>query len=68
MGAGSVIEQLQGQIAELVSERQVLRSFGASRTSLELNRRELVRRQLALSRALIEQHTDLGMERTDRSL
>jgi hypothetical protein len=68
MGAGSVIEQLQGQIAELVSERQLLRAFGASQISLEHNRRELVRRQWALSHALIEQHTNLGMERTDRSL
>jgi hypothetical protein len=68
MGAGSVVEQLQGQIAELVSERQVLRAFGASRSSLEQNRRELVRRQWALSQALIEQHINFGMERTDRSL
>jgi hypothetical protein len=68
MGIGSVVEQLQGQIAELVSERQVLRAFGASRISLEQNRRELVRRQWALSQALIEQHINLGMERTDRSL
>jgi hypothetical protein len=68
MGVGSVVEQLQGQIAELVSERQVLRAFGASRSSLEQNRRELVGRQWALSQALIEQHTNPGMERTDRSL
>jgi hypothetical protein len=68
MGAGSVVVQLQGQIAELVSERQALRAFGASRSSLEHNRRELVRRQWALSQALIEHHTNLGMERTDRSL
>jgi len=68
MGAGPVVEQLRGQIAELVSERQLLRSFGASRSSLEQNRRELVRRQWALSHALIEQHTHFGMERTDRSL
>ena len=66
MGAGSEIEQLQGQIAELVSERQVLRAFGASQSSLEQNRRELVRRQWALSHALIEQHTNFGMERTGR--
>ena len=66
MGGGSVVEQLQGQIAELVSERQVLRAFGASQSSLEQNRRELVRRQWALSQALIEQHTNFGMERTGR--
>lgn len=66
MGGGSVVEQLQGQIAELVSERQVLRAFGASQSSLEQNRRELVRRQWALSQALIEQHTNFGMERTRR--
>ena len=66
MGGGSVVEQLQGQIAELVSERQVLRAFGASQSSLEQNRRELVRRQWALSHALIEQHTNFGMERTGR--
>jgi hypothetical protein len=67
MSAGPVVQQLQGQIAELVSERQALRAFGASRSSLEHNRRQLIRRQWALSQALIEQYTHIGMERTDQS-
>jgi hypothetical protein len=67
MSAGPVVQQLQGQIAELVSERQALRAFGASRSSLEYNRRQLIRRQWALSQALIEQYTHIGMERTDQS-
>lgn len=38
-----MVEELQEQIAGLVSERQDLRTFGASRASLEQNRLQLVR-------------------------
>jgi hypothetical protein len=68
MSARSAVDKLQGQIAELVAERQVLRSFGANPASLEQNRRELVRSQWDLSHALIAQHTYTRLERTDRSV
>jgi hypothetical protein len=59
--AGSVehetgVETLRQRIATLVASRQELRRFGASRASLEQNRRQLARSQLELCRALIEQH------------
>jgi hypothetical protein len=50
-GRGAV-EQLRAAIHETVLIRQRLRERGASDTALELNRREIVTLQWALSRAL----------------
>jgi len=50
------IEELQERIAALVARRQQLRIFGASRASLEQNRRQLARSQSELGHALIELH------------
>jgi hypothetical protein len=63
MSAGQAVEELQEQIAELVCERQDLRTFGASSASLEQNRLQLVRSQWDLSRALIQQHARQPAER-----
>jgi hypothetical protein len=64
MSARPMVEELQEQIAELVCERQDLRTFGASRASLEQNRLQLVRSQLDLSQALIERHAPQPVQRT----
>jgi hypothetical protein len=56
VGAESNVENLKTRIGELVRERQMLRINGASRSSLEGNRRELALRQAELSRALIAQY------------
>jgi hypothetical protein len=53
---GPGVEELRDLIAELVRERQQLRASGASRTSLERNRRQLARSQWEFSHALIERH------------
>jgi hypothetical protein len=50
------LDELREQIATLVSQRQQLRSFGASGTSLEQNRVQLARSHQELSHALIERH------------
>jgi hypothetical protein len=63
MGATTAVEELQEQIAGLVCERQDLRTFGASRASLEQNRLQLVRSQSHLSQALIERHAAQPAER-----
>jgi hypothetical protein len=49
-------EDLLERVAELVSERQVLREAGAGRIELERNRAEIARAQWDLSRALITRH------------
>ena len=49
-------EDLLERVAELVHERQVLRSTGAGRSELERNRAEIARAQWDLSRALIVRH------------
>jgi len=49
-------EDLLERVAELVSERQVLREAGAGLTELERNRAEIARAQWDLSRALITRH------------
>jgi len=49
-------EELRERIAALVVRRQQLRGSGASRASLERNRRELARSQSELGLALIELH------------
>jgi hypothetical protein len=63
MGSRAVVEELQEQIAGLVSERQDLRTVGASNASLEQNRLQLVRSHWDLSLALIERHAVQPEER-----
>ena len=48
------VHDLSAAIAAAQLERQRLRELGAGRPALERNRRELVRLQQELSRALIE--------------
>jgi hypothetical protein len=50
------VEELSRRIAALATERQQLRSTGASSDQLEENRVQLGRSQWALCHALIEQH------------
>ena len=50
------VEELRERIAALVARRQQLRRFGASRASLEQNRRQLARSHWELGLALIELH------------
>ncbi len=50
------VEELRDRIAELVAQRQELRSFGAGSPSLEQNRLQLARSHQELSWALIECH------------
>ena len=50
------VEELRERIAALVARRQQLRRSGASRASLEQNRRQLARSQSELGYALIELH------------
>jgi hypothetical protein len=50
------VEELRERIAALVARRQQLRRSGASRASLEENRRQLARSQSELGYALIELH------------
>jgi hypothetical protein len=50
------VEELRERIAALVARRQQLRRSGASRASLEQNRRQLASSQSELGRALIELH------------
>jgi hypothetical protein len=50
------VEELRERIAALVARRQQLRGSGASRASLEQNRRQLARSHSELGHALIELH------------
>jgi hypothetical protein len=50
------VEALIVHIAELVAERQELRSAGASSTAIERNRVQLARAQWELAHALIDRH------------
>jgi hypothetical protein len=50
------VEELRERITALVARRQQLRRSGASRASLEQNRRQLARGQSELGQALIELH------------
>ena len=50
------VDDIDLQIRALVAERQELRVRGAAPDELEANRRELVRLQWELSRALIATH------------
>ena len=52
----ATVEDLISRIAELVLERQALRSHAAEAALLERNRLALVRAHQDLSRALIERH------------
>ena len=52
----STVESLADEIAEIVVERQRLRTGGASRAALEANRRTLAAAQNRLSLLLIERH------------
>ena len=54
--ATSTVETLADEIAGLVVERQRLRAGGASRETLEANRRSLAAAQNLLSQLLIERH------------
>jgi hypothetical protein len=49
----SSVEELQDLTGSLARERHELRAAGASARRLEVNRRELIRAQWALSAALI---------------
>ncbi|MBA2360313.1 MAG: hypothetical protein H0V79_05110 [Actinobacteria bacterium] len=50
------VENLIGEIADLVLERQAMRSTGSPHELLELNRTKLVSAHWELSHALIERH------------
>jgi hypothetical protein len=52
----ATVEDLIGRIADLVLQRQRLRSDGATPSALEQNRRALVNAHWDLSHALIERH------------
>lgn len=56
-GSEQEVERLQERIGELIRERQELRTAGASRRTLEDNRRRLLERQTELGYALIARHT-----------
>jgi len=53
---GTTVEELSRHIAQLVAERQQLRSSGVSGALLEQNRLELARSQWELAHALIERN------------
>ena len=50
------VHSLEQSLADLVQERQRLRTEGAEKAELEGNRREIVARQQELSDALIAQY------------
>ena len=50
------VESLVLRIADLVNERQELRTAGAPHAAIERNRVEIARAQWALARALIDRH------------
>jgi hypothetical protein len=52
----ATVESLTGRISVLCTERQSLRTNGASETDLERNRVEIARAQWELSHALIERY------------
>jgi hypothetical protein len=54
--ADSTVESLSAEIQRLVSERQELRSNGASEAELEQNRRRLTDAQTRYSRLLIQRY------------
>lgn len=56
MSNATQVHSLEQSLADLVQERQRLRTEGADRTKLEGNRREIVARQQELSDALIAQY------------
>ena len=56
MANATHIDSLERSLADLVQERQRLRTEGAEKAELEGNRREIVARQQELSDALIAQY------------
>ncbi len=50
------VDKLNGELRELVLERQALREHGAAADELERNRIAIVRAQWQLSHALIDAH------------
>jgi len=54
--ASESIEALNQVLAYLVSERQLLRSHGASSVELEANRKAIVAMQWRLNRRLADEH------------
>jgi hypothetical protein len=60
--APATVEDLVSRIADLVLERQSLRSYAADSVLLERNRLALVRAHQDLSLALIERHCPPGAD------
>jgi len=56
MSEDQTLENLTAEIQRIVSERQDLRSNGASPAELEENRRTLARAQTSFSRLLIQRY------------
>jgi len=56
MSEDTTLENLNAEIQRIVSERQELRSNGASPADLEENRRTLAQAQWSFSRLLIQRH------------
>jgi hypothetical protein len=59
--ADDALRELRDEIDALVAERQALRSAGAGRRQLEVNRLELGSRQRQLALALIDRHVPLQL-------
>jgi hypothetical protein len=57
MSEDQTLEQLTAEIQRIVSERQELRSNGASAADLEANRRSLAQAQSCFSRLLIQRYS-----------
>ena len=55
-GTLTSVEALTARVAELVTERQELRSRAVAAAALERNRRRLARAQWELGHALIDRH------------
>jgi len=57
MNENETLETLGAEIQRIVSERQELRSNGATASELEENRRSLARAQASYSRLLIQRYS-----------
>jgi hypothetical protein len=60
--ARETVESLTQQISALTTERQALRTNGATETALERNRVQIARAQWELSYALIERYLPSSAE------